>query len=147
MSDLYNLAYISQNKVFGTTETIQAEIESILDSATRNNPALNVTGALLYSGGYFCQVIEGPRDVLEELFETIQMDPRHGDVTVLHFEPIDERSFSSWGMALAGIEDHMRFDIVGLKRSKDELETKEMGRCLVATLAELVTQHQQVANQ
>ena len=80
MPDLYNLAYISKNVIRGSPEEVGAALRDILAAAQKNNPALGVTGALLYSGGYFCQVIEGPQAVLEELFETIQMDGRHGDV-------------------------------------------------------------------
>jgi len=144
MSDLYNLAYISKNTIKGNAEDVKEQIRDILAAAHRNNPAKGVTGALLYSGGYFCQVIEGPEDVLEELFESIQMDGRHGDVTVLHFEPIESRGFSEWAMALAGIEDNMRFDIDGVLASKDEMKMKETGRDLVSVLDQMVKQHQSV---
>lgn len=144
MSDLYNLAYISKNTIKGDPDHIKAEITKILASAHKNNPEMGVTGALLYSGGYFCQVIEGPEEVLEELYETIQMDDRHGDVTVLHFEPIEARGFSEWAMALAGIEDNMRFDIEGVRSSKDDLKMKETGRDLVNVLEQMVKQHQSV---
>ena len=144
MSDLYNLAYISKNTIKGDAQDVKEQIRDILAAAHRNNPAKGVTGALLYSGGYFCQAIEGPEEVLEELFETIQMDGRHGDVTVLHFKPIESRGFSDWAMALAGIEDNMRFDIDGVLASKDELKMQETGRDLVSVLEQMVKQHQSV---
>ena len=144
MSDLYNLAYISKNTIKGDEAEVKKQIENILAAAQSNNPAIGVTGALLYSGGYFCQVIEGEEEVLEELFETIQMDDRHGEVTVLHFDPIEERGFGEWAMALAGIEDTMRFDIDGVKASKDDLKMAETGKHLVNTLDVMVKQHQSV---
>jgi lipase chaperone LimK len=144
MSALYRLAYLSKNTVKGNREEIEAEIRSILASSHRNNPALGITGALLYSGGYFCQVLEGPQDALEDLFETIQMDERHGQVTVLQFEPIEARSFGEWAMAFAGIEDEMRFDGAKILDSKDEIQAAETGRNLVSTLDRLVRQHQGV---
>ena len=144
MSALYNLAYISKNTIKGDADEVREQLKTILASAHKNNPAKGVTGALLYSGGYFCQVIEGPEEVLEELFETIQMDDRHGDVTVLHFEPIEARGFSEWAMALAGIEEQMRFDIEGVRASKDELKMKETGKDLVNVLEQMVKQHQSV---
>ncbi len=142
MSTLYSLAYISKNVIEGSREQIESEIKSILASARKNNPALGVTGALLYSGGYFCQVIEGPEHVLEELFETIQLDERHGKVTVLHFEPAEKRSFGEWAMAFAGIEDTMRFDASDILESKDKIKAEETGRNLVSTLDRLISQHQ-----
>lgn len=144
MADLYNLAYVSKNTIPGTSAEVEQQIADILAAAHKNNPEKGVTGALLYSGGYFCQVIEGPEEVLEDLFETIQMDDRHGEVTVLQFEPIEERGFSDWDMALAGIEDEMRFDITGVSESKDKLKMLETGKDLVNTLEQLVTQHQAV---
>lgn len=146
MSQLYNVAYISKNSIKGTPDETIVEIRDILEAAHRNNPKKGITGALLYSGGYFCQVIEGPQDVLEELFESIQMDNRHRDVTVLHFEPIESRRFNEWAMAFAGIEDAMRFDIDGVLASKDELKMKDTGRDLVAVLDQMVKQHQSVIN-
>jgi hypothetical protein len=144
--DLYRMSYISKNTIATSKEEIESEVKSILASATKNNPSLDITGALLFSGGYFCQTIEGPEDSIEELFETIQMDDRHGEVTVLHFEEIEERGFSDWSMAFAGIEDTMRFDIDGIKESKDELGMRETGKALVAVLDELVNQHQAIKN-
>lgn len=79
--------------------------------------------------------------MLEDLFETIQMDSRHCDFTMLHFEPIEFRGFSEWAMALAGIEDNMRFDIEGVRASKDELQMKKTGRDLVAVLEQKVKQY------
>ena len=145
--DLYRMSYISKNTIATSKEEIESEVKSILASATKNNPSMDITGALLFSGGYFCQTIEGPEDSIEELFETIQMDDRHGEVTVLHFEEIEERGFSDWSMAFAGIEDTMRFDIDGIKESKDELGMRETGKALVAVLDELVNQHQAIKNQ
>lgn len=142
MSNLYHLAYISKNSINGTEDDIKEQVKSILSTAQTNNPALGVTGALLYSGGYFCQVIEGESETLEELFETIQMDSRHNQVTVLHFEPIEKRNFSEWAMARAGIEDTMRFDIEGIRTSKDEILVERNGKDLVNVLEQLVKQHQ-----
>lgn len=142
MTDLYHLAYISKNAINGPPEAVEAEIRDILRVAQRNNPAKGVTGALLFSGGYFCQVIEGPLEALEDLFETIQMDARHSNAAVLHFEPIQQRGFQEWAMALAGIEDSARFDIESIRASKDELAMAESGRHLVTVLEQLVSQHQ-----
>ncbi|MDP2419316.1 MAG: BLUF domain-containing protein [Hydrogenophaga sp.] len=144
MSKLYHLAYISKNSFVGTLGEQEKNLRSILEFAQRNNALLGVTGALLYSGGYYCQVIEGDRDVLENLFETIQMDRRHNEITVLHFEQIELRSFSEWAMAMAGYEDAMRFDIEGIRASKDEILMRDSGRDMVIVLEQMVKQHQAI---
>jgi len=142
MSNLYKLSYISKSLLTGNKQLLQSQIASILASASKNNLKLEITGALLYSGGYFCQVIEGEEDSIEELFETIQLDSRHAEVTVLNFEKSDERSFSQWSMAFAGIEDAMRFDIAGLKESKDLVAMKKTGKDIVSVLENLVRKKQ-----
>ena len=48
------------------------------------------------------QALEGERTILEGIFERIQGDPRHDDVTVLSFEPVGERVFPDWDMAYLG---------------------------------------------
>lgn len=144
MEKLYNLAYISRNSIIASEHEVALEIKEILNSATKNNPKLGVTGALLYSGGYFCQVIEGPQDVLEELFETIQMDSRHKDVKVLHFEEIVQRGFGEWAMAFAGVDDSMKKEIEGVLHSKDTIKMQDAGRHLISTLENMVATHQRV---
>ncbi|RZU98732.1 BLUF domain-containing protein [Spiribacter vilamensis] len=144
MSQLYSLAYISKNSIQKPRQEVEEEIADILASAHKNNPSLNVTGALLYSGDVFCQVIEGEEDTLEDLFEEIQMDDRHSDIAVLHFEPIESRGFSEWAMAFAGIEDEERFDLSGILESKDKMKMHETGKNLVSVLENLLSQHQSV---
>lgn len=139
---LFHIAYISRNTINGDDDDIKTEIAKILESARRNNPAMQITGALLYSGGYFCQVIEGTEEALETLFEIIQMDERHADVTVLHFEPLEERNFADWSMALAGIENTSSLELEGVLKSKDEMQLRAAGGSIVSTLDNLIKQHQ-----
>lgn len=143
MSELYQISYISKNSVLGTSDELKALIEDILKKAQQNNPILNISGALLYSGGYFCQVIEGSKNDIETLFKRIQRDSRHTDVTVLTSDSVAKRSFSNWGMAFAGIEETMRFDIDGIQKSKDGLKMQETGKNMINVLAQLI-QHQEI---
>lgn len=142
MTGLYHLAYISKSALGNHTKHLTWELEGILDAAKRNNPKLAVTGALLYSGGYFCQLLEGPKSALEQLFEKILADDRHSDVTVLFFDPAPgrQRIFGKWAMAFAGIEDHPRFNINGIRNSKDEIVTLDVGRNMIESLVTLVNE-------
>jgi hypothetical protein len=54
---------------------------------------------LLYAEGNFFQVLEGPKDVVEALYDKIERDPRHNRVTQIISEPIARRSFGAWHMA------------------------------------------------
>jgi hypothetical protein len=78
-----------------------ATLDSILAAARRNNARAGVTGALLYSARRFAQVLEGPPEAVEEIFETIQCDPRHDQISVLNVTSPSVRAFADWSMAFA----------------------------------------------
>lgn len=81
-----------------------AVIQAILETARRHNHAHGVTGILVYGGGIFMQAIEGGRQVISNLYGTIERDPRHKDLVLLHYEEILERRFGSWTMGLVDVE-------------------------------------------
>jgi len=81
-------------------ECTEAELVPILTKARRTNATLQATGILLFHQRSFFQVLEGPRQRIEPLFERISDDPRHMHVTRLVDEPISERSFRDWTMGL-----------------------------------------------
>ena len=101
MSD-YRIVYYSENKIRGTSSDLSSEINRILISSRRNNELVGVTGALMFSAGFFGQVLEGSQAAIETTFERIQQDPRHGDVILLEFSPILSRTFEKWSMAFVG---------------------------------------------
>ena len=98
-SDVYKILYCSKNLIEGENAKRDAEITQILQTSRRKNKEQNVTGALLFDSGYFAQTLEGPRLAIEQLFERIQRDPRHGDVTVLSSQTDGRRDFPEWSMA------------------------------------------------
>lgn len=147
MNSLNQISYISRSAIVGDHHIVENEITRILQVAQSNNRAKNITGALLYSGGYFCQVIEGTQEDVETLFESIQMDARHMAVTVLNYEPIASRQFGDWQMALAGIEEALRFHVEGLVDDATHIKVKESARDVVNTLYKLVMQKQHILTQ
>ncbi len=98
-SDVYKILYCSKNLIEGENEKRDAEINQILQTSRRKNKEQNVTGALLFDSGYFAQALEGPRLAIEQIFERIQRDPRHGEVTVLSSQTHGRRDFPEWSMA------------------------------------------------
>jgi hypothetical protein len=90
------------NRIKGSDEEVAAELKKILASSRANNPSMDITGALLYTEGKFAQVLEGPMEAVNLLFETIQRDERHSDAIVIYSASTAERDFSLWSMAFAG---------------------------------------------
>lgn len=96
---LVRLLYASR-----AVDAAPAALEGILAAARQHNLQLGVTGALVYGRGVFLQVIEGSRPAISALYGSIQRDPRHKDVELLHFEEITQRRFGSWTMGLVDVE-------------------------------------------
>lgn len=90
---LVRLLYCSR-----AVDTSAQAVEAILASARQHNPVSGITGILCYGDGIFLQCIEGGRMPVSALYGTIQADPRHKDVALLHFEEIAERRFGGWSM-------------------------------------------------
>ena len=91
---LVRLLYASR----ATTPTDTSVHDSILEQSRTRNPRLGITGILCYSDNLFIQVLEGGRDEVCELYNTIVRDGRHQHVRILGFEEIRERRFGSWTM-------------------------------------------------
>ena len=81
------------------------ELLDILKISRENNLRRDITGMLLYKGGNFMQVLEGPDEVVNNLFEKIKLDQRHKDVSIISKEQIAARQFSDWGMAFQNLDN------------------------------------------
>lgn len=134
-TDLHSLAYVSRSAL--TPAILGPALDDILRAARRTNPGRGLTGALLVSGGWFAQVIEGPRDSVQAIFERISRDPRHSDIAVLHFQPIPARRFGAWAMAHADPVPPA-IDIGGILASPGAIETGEAGRDLLQILTGII---------
>lgn len=73
-------------------------LEEILETARRNNSEKDISGMLLYHGGSFLQVLEGPEEELEGLIAKIKADERHNKIKLLFMDRIEEREFDDWSM-------------------------------------------------
>ena len=91
---LVRLLYASR----ATAPLIASVQDSILEQSRARNPKLGITGILCYSDDLFIQVLEGGRDEVCELYNTIVRDDRHQHVRILSFEEIRERRFGNWTM-------------------------------------------------
>ena len=92
--DFIQLLYLSNAK----PELKQEDLDSILRVSRENNPSRDITGLLVFANGVFIQVLEGPRNAVNKLFETICDDTRHQDVAILGEYTGQERIFAKWSM-------------------------------------------------
>lgn len=83
----------------------QDDLVDILRASRKNNPAVGVTGALLYTGGNFMQVLEGPAEAVDGVYARVKLDPRHRQVLTLLESEVEERAFPQWSMGFLRPED------------------------------------------
>jgi hypothetical protein len=95
---LFRLIYVSRATA-PTGALRQLALRDIAEASLRNNARRGVTGALALVGCWFAQVLEGPRDALEEAWDRILADTRHADVRLLSFAPASARAFGGWALA------------------------------------------------
>lgn len=76
----------------------EADILTITKNASRANRAREISGALAFNGRGFCQCLEGQRDAVHDLLNTIRQDNRHSEVTLIAELKITERYYKGWDM-------------------------------------------------
>lgn len=89
-------------RVSGTS--LDARVREIAQAAARRNKARQITGALVFVDGQFIQVIEGPSENVEALFETICCDFNHSQIRLVDLIAASERLFADWDMAALSAE-------------------------------------------
>jgi len=139
---IYRLVYYSHNRMVGSPDANAEAIQSILAASRRNNPKVNVTGALMFNAGCFAQVLEGPREGVEYTFERIQQDERHGGLSLLGFAPTSERGFKRWSMAFVGatLADDVRYGAIAAESGYDP--SRMTNEALFETLHRLVLEEE-----
>ena len=106
--ELFYFIYMSQ----ATKKMNEGELDELLAQCLQNNKQLNLTGMLLFIEGgdepnfhgRFVQVLEGPKQTVLNLFETIRKDTRHKQVIELFSHTLKERNFADWTMGFKRLE-------------------------------------------
>lgn len=97
---IYRLLYVST----ADPSIDEAGLSRIIEAARTRNAALDITGLMVFTGSHFMQLLEGPKDAVEVIFDMICEDEHHSAVARLIAEPARERSCPDWAMALRVID-------------------------------------------
>jgi len=107
---------ISQYVYISTAQGLSRDdVEAILDTCARNNVEQGVTGLLLYNGRNFLQLLEGEKRALDRLMATIEVDPRHAGVAILHKGEVEARVCPDWAMKRIAIAEAIEVRQRGLE--------------------------------
>jgi hypothetical protein len=94
MNNLFTLVYLSN----ATNAMSEDELKEILTVSRKNNPAVNVSGVLIYCEGNILQVLEGAKEDVYKVYDKIKLDPRHDELIILQSREISARTFEDWSM-------------------------------------------------
>ena len=83
-----------------------ADIDAFLEASRRNNASVGIGGMLLYGGGFFLQILEGPGPAVERTYRRIVSDSRHTDAVLLYDGKGEPRRFVGWAMGFARLEPY-----------------------------------------
>jgi DNA polymerase III delta subunit len=92
-------------------------VGQILRQSRDRNHRLKLTGALLFDGERFCQLLEGEPDTAQALMQRIERDKRHHNVKML-LDTLSAapRMMTQWQ---CGYADHETFDAIDAAAARD----------------------------
>jgi hypothetical protein len=120
----HSIVYIS-TPTFAPSEAAEV-VRAIVGHAHLRNTARGVTGTLIATEHHFAQVIEGQGDAAQPLMDTILLDPRHCDVTIVQHQVHAGRRFREWSLAYQGksayFESFIRALLPGRETRRGDVE-------------------------
>ena len=95
---MFELVYYSILKTQEGKTSIQI-MNEILKKSREFNANKNITGCLLFRNNVFLQLLEGKKEDVQNLYQSIKRDHRHTNVTLIIEQDVKERMFPDWSMA------------------------------------------------
>lgn len=90
---------------FAIPTLTEQDIQDILQVARSFNGENNITGCLLFYQSEFLQILEGDKEIIENLYSRIKEDKRHKNVTTIFHSLYPMRLYSEWNMAYHPLQD------------------------------------------
>ncbi|NTS77033.1 BLUF domain-containing protein [Catenovulum sp. SM1970] len=146
--NLHRIGYISCSQLKSLCKDQQDKINESLSALVLNSKTKNskngVTGALLYNGDHFVQVLEGDKSYLEALYQKILVDSRHQDVRLLFKYPVKTRAFNAWAMELVHAPKPLPVSLSYLLKDQKPTASNAFADNTVALLKELLVDQRKI---
>jgi len=137
MTAVTSLLYVSESVLRMPDE--KHELTDIVNVACARNAKLDVTGALVFTGERFAQILEGSAGAVDALMTSICRDPRHKDVKVVQVIELGARQFPDWSMAYSGPSTYVDRHISPLFTTLADSQSQS-ARALVRLIEALVSE-------
>lgn len=128
---LFRLLYVSASLL--PPDSADRIVEGIVDVARARNSREGITGALLFTGEGFAQVLEGEQQAVLRLMADIERDRGHHEINIVLQAAVATRWFDGWSMAYNGTATYVK-DLV------DALRKPAAGISDASTDVELLSQ-------
>ena len=130
------LLYVSKSNI--KEIDVLAVVSHVVAKAAEWNIDHDLTGALIFTGTHFAQVLEGSPKDIDDVMVIITNDPRHGSVSVINRSPITERQFPHWAMAYQGPSQFVSRHVTRLLHATSGLEKQRATDWLIQLAHEFV---------
>ena len=110
------------------------EIASLVADSKRRNQDQGITGALIYTGTHFAQIIEGPHENIEALMGKIDADIRHTEILIVRDEYQFRRRFRGWALAYSGPPQFIAAEMEPVSSTMAQKERRAAAERLIALM-------------
>ena len=94
---LVRLIYHSKS----TNQLSATDIAKLQQQAIDFNKKNDITGVLVHDGKRFLQLLEGDKNIINDLYVRIVNDSRHTQVSLIYYDDLDGCRFTEWSMGVA----------------------------------------------
>lgn len=134
---LLSLLYVSKSTI--PPKQADEVVRQIVAFAEKANKKIAVTGALVFTGTYFAQIIEGDLANMEGLLAKIEQDARHDNLKVIERTIICSRRFSVWSMAYMGPSQFVSRHVTQLLGETNAEQQRRAAAWVADLMAEFTT--------
>jgi hypothetical protein len=139
MKSVTSLLYVSNSLLRMPDE--EHELRHIVAVARERNGRLGVTGALVFTGHHFAQVLEGSAAAVDELMTSICRDRRHSGIDIVEVIELPARRFAAWSLAYSGPSTYVDRHITPLFKKLSDRQSGIAGaEQLLALMQALVSE-------
>ena len=134
---LSSLLYVSHSTIPSTdAETV---VQQIIAHAIANNADSGLTGALLFTGTHFAQVLEGEQASIDRLMGALRRDPRHDQLLIITQGAVEKRRFRNFLMAYNGPSQFVARHVTRLMNNPSPADHRRAADWLTELLHEFAT--------
>jgi hypothetical protein len=133
---LISTLYVSRSLIEPTRAT--ATVADLVEESIANNRRRDITGALLFTGAHFAQILEGSEVSVAALMRSIVQDARHDQLRVISHTDVQERKFQDWALAYNGPSLFIARHVARILASPSNAAQQRGARWLTDAMLELM---------